>query len=107
MRTARRSIRSGERGAILTTAFFSAFLASIACYLVLQIAMIQARHAQFHEGHVGARHAAEAGVVWAYERLVNDAAYCGGGNPPAINGLAVDVDVTCGAPNTVTAQVTY
>ena len=110
---ARRGLLSGERGAILTAAFFSAFLASIASYLVLQIAVSQARHARFHREHVGARHAAEAGLVWGYERLYNDITWSdpNGDVDLVIDGLNVDVVVPpCGVPpcpRAVQAKVTY
>jgi len=110
---AQRGLLSGARGAVLTAALISAFLASIASYLVLQIAVIQARQARFHEGHVEARHAAEAGLVWAYDRLTyvtmtGDTSACGG-SPPVINGMTVTMTVSgpCPGPRAVTAKVTY
>ncbi|MBI4323625.1 MAG: hypothetical protein HY596_05060, partial [Candidatus Omnitrophica bacterium] len=57
-----------------------------------------------------AQYAAEAGLVWAMQRLWQDQAYCGAPDPPVINGLNVDVTVTsCGAGNTHTlsAKVLY
>ncbi|MBI3331018.1 MAG: hypothetical protein HYZ96_02780 [Candidatus Omnitrophica bacterium] len=100
-----------ERGAVLGAAIMAAFLASIFSYLILQIAISQARQARFHEGHVTARHAAEAGIVLAYERLTREVLdgtpYCGG--PLTVEGLTVNVTVApcAGWPRTVSAQVTY
>ncbi len=112
MRMARRSVphRRGERGAVLMAALISALLSSIASYLVLQLAIAQGRQAKFHREHVEARHAAEAGLVFAYEQLVNDSAYCGAPDPPPMGTLTVDVTVApCGglAPRTVSAKVIY
>lgn len=107
---ARQGILSGTRGAVLTAALISALLASIASYLVLQLAMVQARYARFHEGHAEARHAAEAGLVWAYERLLSNPAYCGAPDPPPLGALTVDVtisDCAPGNPKAITAKVTY
>ncbi|MBI2104200.1 MAG: hypothetical protein HYT90_01270 [Candidatus Omnitrophica bacterium] len=112
MRAPRRPDRAGERGAVLTAALISAFLASIASYLVLQIAVSQSRHARFHEEHAVARHAAEAGVVWAYDRLIYETmgggpVYCGG-DSLTINGMTVDVTVSgCPGPRALTAKVHY
>lgn len=101
---------SGTRGAVLLVALVSALLASIASYLVLELAMVQARHAEFHEGHVEAWHAAEGGLVWAYERLLSNPAYCGAPDPPPMGELNVDVtisDCAPGNPKAITAKVTY
>lgn len=103
----------GERGAVLGAALMAAFLASIASYLILQMAISQARQARFHEGHVTARHAAEAGIVWAYERLFADITWSdpAGDVDLVIAGLNVDVAVpACGAPpcpRSVQVRVTY
>ena len=57
-----------------------------------------------------AQYAAEAGLVWAMQRLWRDQAYCGNPDPPAMNGYSVDMTVSnCGAGNTHTlsAKVNY
>ena len=96
-----------ERGAILGLALIIAFLASLAAYTLLSVAASQAMHGRFHREHASARHAAEAGLVSAYQQLVtSNGAYCGT-NTQVINGMTVTVTVTCGAPNTVTAGVVY
>ena len=100
----------GERGAVLGFAIMTAFLASLVSYAMLGLAVSQTRHATFHRGHAIALHAAEVGLVWGQQRLMSNPAYCGAPDPPAINGIAVDVTVApCvgPAPRTVTAKVIY
>jgi len=104
----------GERGAVLGFAIMTAFLASLAAYAMLVIAASQAQHARFHREHASARHAAEAGLVWARERLTREFAggptFCGTPGPPDINGMSVEVTVSpCpgGWPRTVSSTVTY
>ena len=110
---ARRRILSGEHGAVLAAALISAFLSSLASYLVLELAMVQAWHAQFSLGHVEARHAAEAGLIWGYERLAANIAWSdpAGDVDLVIGDLNVDVVVPpCGAPpcpRAIQAKVTY
>ena len=85
-------------------------IAAFASLAVLQLAISQTQHAKFHENRTRSRYAAEAGIVWAQQRLLNDPTYCGVPDPPAIDGIAVTVTVTnCGAGNThaVSARVDY
>jgi hypothetical protein len=85
-------------------------LASISAYAVLMLARSQALQARFYRERVRGRYTAEAGIVWAQQRLWNDPTYCGSPDPPVMDGLAIDVSVTnCGVANThvISSKVTY
>ena len=104
--------RHEQRGAVLTFAIIIAVLAAIASMTVLQIAYYHARMGRFQRLHMAAQYAAEAGVVWGQERLLQNPAYCGVPDPPPamFNPPAtVDVVVTnCGgATHAVSAKVVY
>ncbi len=99
-----------ERGAILGIVLLSSLVFSVASLAVLTMASSRAQATHRDATKLRARYAAEAGLVWAMERLWVNPAYCGVPDPPPINGLTVDVNVTnCGTGNNqaVTATVTY
>ena len=90
-----------ERGTVLAVAILTAIVCSIAAYLVLFLAITQARHARFYHQRVRARYATEAAIVWAQAQLRADPTYCNTANPPPVEGYQVAVTVTnCGANNT-------
>ena len=87
-----------ERGIVLAVAILTAITCSIAAYLVLFLAISQARQARFYHQRVRARYATEAAIVWAQQRLRADPAYCNTAIPPLFEGYQVTVTVTnCGA----------
>lgn len=102
-----------ERGAVLALAVGVAFIASVSAFVILQLAIASSRRAQFYREQSHARYAAEAGIIWAQQRLWADPNYCGNPDPPSATFTpAVNVDVTvsnCGAGNlhVVNATVTY
>lgn len=65
-------MRANERGMALGIVIFSAIVFSVASFAVLNVAMSRAQTSTFQEGRVRARYAAEAGLVWARERLWAD-----------------------------------
>ena len=102
----------GNRGAALYIATIVAVACALGAYVILTMAMSQARHARFYRERVRARYATEGAIVWAQQRLWRDPSYCGGGGVPAvtINGIPVTIAITnCGpgSPHIITAQVTY
>ena len=104
------SSHSTERGAILPIVLGTALLCAIAAYAVLIIVAAQGRHAQFYRGRLRARYAAEAGMVWAKERLWLNPTYCGNPAPPPIEGMVVSItisDCTAGSNKTIAARATY
>ena len=102
---------AAERGAmVLSMTIITAILCSVACLTILQLAIAYAMQGRFFINRTPYRYATEAGIVWAQSQLSNNPAYCGAPDPPAINGVAVDVTVTnCGAGNahTITSKATY
>ena len=99
-----------HRGAVLGVAILTALVSSVAAYIILMLALTQARLARFHRERIRARYAAEAGVIWAQQQLWTTPGYCGNPPPPSLNGLTVTVSVTnceAGLDHTVKAQVTY
>ena len=91
-----------ERGTVLAVAVLTAIVCSIAAYLVLFLAISQARHARFYHQRVRARYATEAAIVWAQQQLRANPAFCPNlANAPVMEGYQVQVTVTnCGANNT-------
>ena len=91
-----------ERGTVLAVAILTAIVCSIAAYLVLFLAISQARHARFYHQRVRARYATEAAIVWAQQRLWVDPPLCSQNwiNAPAMEGYQVQVKVTNCAGNT-------
>ncbi len=99
-----------ERGGLLVLIMVSALLAAIMSFSVLELAIAQAKRARFHRLRGSARYAAEAGIVWAQQRLLQNPAYCGTPDPPPFGTITVDVGVTnCGGgnPHAISAKVTY
>ena len=107
-----------ERGMALGFVLIIALLGAIAAYAILMLAISQARHSAFSQERPSARYAAEAGLVWARQRLWEDPTSCFPANPD----LSVDADgdgtaetnvdivaSSCGATDrrTLTAQVVY
>ena len=104
------SKRVAKRGAVLAVVVGVAIVAAIAAYAILLMVLAQGRHARFYRERLRARYAAEAGIVWAQQRLWRDPTYCGSPGPPAIEGLAVTVtisDCTAGSAKVIAAQATY
>ena len=103
-------MRVGQRGSILVISILTALVCGIGAYAMLMIAMASARTATFFPGRSTARYAAEAGIVWAQDRLMDDPTYCGVPGPPAFGALNVVVTVSnCGAGNShvITSKVVY
>ena len=112
------SVQMGRKGVVLMITVMTAIVCAIAAYAALQIAIAEARQAVFYRDRTKARYAAEAGLVWAQQRLWQNPADCFNANPdvaldhdadPATPPLNVDVTVTpCGAPNArLNAKVVY
>lgn len=75
--TRRTTVRS-NRGAILVFVMGTALVCAIAAFTVLLMAVSNARHARSTRERVKARYLAEAGQVYARERLWTEPAYCPG-----------------------------
>ena len=107
-----RHAKHAEHGIVLGIVIMTAVIFSIAAYAMLMTAMNQRQRAkEFDVDRLRARYAAEAGLVWAQERLWADPTFCVG-SPPfnPINGLTVTVTVSgpCPGPtHKITARVTY
>lgn len=103
-------MRHNEHGAVLGIVLLSSLVFSIASLAMLSMATSHTQASRHEADKLRARYAAEAGLVWAMERLWVNPAYCGVPDPPPINGLAVDVSVTnCGTMSNqmVSAKVSY
>ena len=89
----------------------TALIASVAAFGILMLAMSGSRTSETQIDRLRAQYAAEAGLVWAKERLWADPTYCGTPPPPALNGMTVSFTFsgTCaaGAPRRIEATVTY
>ena len=108
----RRARAKAERGIVLGLVIVTAIIFSIAAYAMLMVAMNQRQRAkEFDVDRLRARYAAEAGLVWAQERLWADPNFCGGvPSFSPINGLTVTVTVSGPCPNAthqITARVSY
>jgi Tfp pilus assembly protein PilX len=80
-----------ERGIVLGATLIMAFVAALASYGMLAIAIAQSHHARFYRERSPALGAAEAGVVWAQQNLLADPTWPAPlGNPTTVN---VDIDV--------------
>ena len=94
-----------ERGAVLTVVIVMAIVCSMLAWGVLYAAIANARRAQFHREWMPARYAAEAGLVWAMQRLWADPAWSAPGGQditailaiPGVNQLIVTYPV-CATP---------
>lgn len=109
--------RRAEWGAVLTVMVVAALMSAVAIYTVMSIALSQAQQAQFYQERLVARNAAEAGIIWAQQRLRVNEIFCAdaGNDPPAAlfnPSTVVDVTITpCGVgtspPRRIDAKVTY
>ena len=90
-----------ERGAVLGASILTALVCSVIAYLVMFLAVSQARQARFYHQRVRARYATEAAIVWAQQQLRANPAFClTNGNGPLLEGYQTTVTVTnCGANN--------
>ena len=103
-------MRKGEQGSVLVIAILTALVCAISAYAVLMIAMSSARTTQFFPGRTAAWYAAEAGIVWAQDRLMDNPAYCGVPGPPPLGTIIIAVTVSnCGAGNShiISSKVVY
>ncbi len=106
------SRRRARQGAALVAVIVTALIASVAAFGALLLAMSHAQSGGLQVKRLRAQYAAEAGLVWAQQQLWADPAYCGTPDPPAINGLNVDVIVSpspcvAGTAHRIQAKVTY
>ena len=93
---------SEKRGMVLGVAILTAIICAIASYVVLFLAVSQARHARFYHQRVRARYATEAAIVWAQQQLrADEAGFCPNwANAPQMEGFQAQVKVTnCGVGN--------
>ena len=77
-----------RRGITLVTVIVAAMVFSIAAYAVLFMSMSMSNRQSFNEKDVRSRYAAEAGIVWAMQKLWADPLECFGGP----NDLPLDDD---------------
>jgi len=115
----RRADMGNERGIALGVVILSAIMFSAAAVAVLQMSMNSSQTSDFHEQRLRARYAAEAGLVWAMQKLWADPSECFPGSPdftldsddnPATPDEKVDISVDgpCPAANlTLKAKVVY
>ena len=98
---------SNQRGMALGMAVLVAVCFSIAAFTALVLALSRAKQKDFYKRRARAQYVAEAGLVWAMERLWVDQTYCDIPAPPTMNGLAATITVTnCGGVNhTVSSTV--
>ena len=115
-------MRSSDRGMILAVTMMMALVASIVAYGVMQLAVSQGRQGRFFRSQTSARYLAEAGMVVAQLRLLEDQEnpgpdiwFCTNPTPMQIdtngNGIdasdpIVDVTVTPGCPRTANTNAT-
>ena len=113
----------GRKGVVLMITVMTAIVCAIAAYAMLQVAVAEARQAVFYRDRTVARYAAEAGLVWAQQRLwadpaENSAGRCFNANPdlaldhdanPVTPPINIDVTLApCGALDaTLDAKVVY
>ena len=84
-----------QRGFALVLATIVALLCSIGTYIMLTMAASQARWTTAMTRHERARYLAQAGMVWATQRIWQDPAFCTlGPQAVALQGGAVEVTVT-------------
>jgi Tfp pilus assembly protein PilX len=106
-------LTSPRGAATLIIVLITALLAGIAAYSVLQMMIAEARQARFYRERMRARYAAEAGIVWAQQRLWDNEAWSSGvGTDFTLpDGTTVDVVMApCGAscfPRDITSEVTW
>jgi len=101
---------NNERGMALGMVIVMALIFAVAAFGVMTLSVSRSQTSGRQAHRLKAQYAAEAGLVWATQRLWRDQAYCGTPDPPAINGMSVDVTViNCGAGHThaLIAKVLY
>ena len=103
-----RRLRNG-RGAALWIVIVTALICSVAAYTMLMMAVSQARRGQFYANRTKARYAAEAGLVWAMQRLWQAPTnFTAGTTDVTVDGMNVDVIGACNpGPCTLQAKVMY
>lgn len=84
---------SGERGIALGVVIITAIVFSIAAFGVLALSMGGAQRAGSYARRLQARYAAEAGLVWAMQRLWANPNWSDGwdGTDLTVGGMSVDV----------------
>jgi len=97
-------IREGwreQRGAALAMVLAVAVCFSIAAFTALILALSRPRTKDFYKRRAVAQYAAEAGLVWAMQRLWNEA---GTPYPPGcpVGGTGTDTVTVNGVPSTIT-----
>ena len=99
-----------ERGIALGMVIVLALIFAVAAFGVMTLSVNRSQTSGRQTHRLKAQYAAEAGLVWATQRLWSSQANCGVPDPPPINSMNVDVTVTnCGAGKTHTllAKVLY
>ncbi len=98
-----------RRGAALLLAMVTALLCGIAAYSVLFAAVSAARQGKLFRERTQAQHAAEAGLVWAMQRLWQGPVdFTAGTTDLVVDGIPVDVVGACAAqPCQLDAKVLY
>ena len=101
-----------ERASVLWLLLVVSLVAAVASYGALFAAISHARRTKFNRTRTAARYAAEAGLVWAMERLWQDPSWTPPGGTPTltINGIGVIVTMpnctqTPCEPRTLQARV--
>jgi len=97
-----------QRGAALLVVLFVALVGSVGVYGVLMTSMGMTRQSIGLSNALRARYAAEAGLVWARQRLWESLQDFGGGTDLTVNGMDVDVTGACSTlPCDLQARVVY
>ena len=105
-----RRVSKNERGVALGMVIVLALIFAVAAFGVMTMSVSRSQTYGRQTHRLKAQYAAEAGLVWATQRLWSNQAYCGVPDPPPVNGMNIDVTVTnCGAGRThaLTAKVLY
>ena len=90
-------MRNNERGAaVLVLLVIGAIVFAVMAYAVLAVSVSKKDLSHFEEDRARARYAAEAGMIWAYQKLWADPTYCNSVPSPQVtlNGLKVGVLIT-------------
>ena len=90
-------MRNNERGAaVLILLVIGAIVFAVMAYAVLAMSVSKKDLSHYEEDRMRARYAAEAGMVWAYQRLWADPDYCNWDGCPQVilNGMEVCVEIT-------------
>ncbi|MBI3322043.1 MAG: hypothetical protein HYZ91_07245 [Candidatus Omnitrophica bacterium] len=106
----RRSPKAANaRGSALMVVMVTALFSAVAVYIVLFMTFSESAQSKFYRLRLPAQSAAEAGIIWAQQRLWVNPSYCGFPDPPPMNGFTVNVTMTnCGTPTpTIHARVDY